>query len=78
MYCGVGAMSRAMATVRVRVVVEVAVGGVWGADCAIGQARAQGTQGALDTVQRIIQEHGRGVIRVVGAEADVMTLEHKP
>lgn len=71
-------MSRATATVRVRVVVEVAVGGVWGSDCTIGQARAQGTQGALDTVQRLIQEHGRGIIHVVGVEADVMTLENKP
>jgi hypothetical protein len=62
------------AKVKVRLVVEVDVGGAWGADCSLGQARSQGAEEARGKVAHMIQEHGRGGVRIVDMAALEMTV----
>jgi hypothetical protein len=59
-------MSAPVATVRVRLVVEVKTSGAWGADCTIGQIQKQGVESATAIVQRQL---GAAGIRIVGVSA---------
>jgi hypothetical protein len=66
------------ATIRVQVLVEVAVGASWGDDCSVGQVRKQGVEEAVGAVTRLVHVEGSKV-RVVGAVASDMVLrESKP
>lgn len=65
-----------IATVRVRVVVDVPVSSSWGADCTLGQIHAQATEAATTMVSNALT---RGM-RVVEAKACniVVACEDKP
>jgi hypothetical protein len=60
---------RQTATVRVRVVVEVALNSCWGDDCTIGQVHAQGTREAVEHVrQRLVAATGIRVLEAVSTD----------
>lgn len=47
-------MADKIATVKVRMVVEVTPSGSWGDDCTMGQIQKQGTQAALDALSNAL------------------------
>lgn len=51
---------RISATVLVRVVLEVPVGGTWGSDCTVEQAHQQGEKEALGQVSRLLESDTMG------------------
>ncbi|NPC72932.1 hypothetical protein HPP05_24610 [Corallococcus exiguus] len=68
-------MSKATATVKVRLVVEVKVKSAWGDDCTVGQVQAQGTREAIATVTRLLTDSAASVVQV---DACAMTLSREP
>lgn len=51
--------------VRVRLLVEVDLGSTWGADCSVGQVRAQATREATEMLQRRLAKEGGRPIKIV-------------
>ncbi|RKH03661.1 hypothetical protein [Corallococcus carmarthensis] len=68
-------MSKATATVKVRLVVEVKVNSAWGDNCTVGQVQEQGTREAIATVTRLLTDSAASVVQV---DACVMTLSREP
>ncbi|RYZ39277.1 MAG: hypothetical protein EOO71_20750 [Myxococcaceae bacterium] len=68
-------MSKATATVKVRLVVEVKVSATWGEDCTVGQVQEQGTREAIAKVTRLLTDSAASVVQVDGC---AMTLTREP
>lgn len=74
-------MSGHKASVKVRLLVDVTLGSVWGSDATMAQVHAQGTREAIEAVQRrLCAEDAGGKFRVVESTAcDVVVhYEGKP